>query len=270
MAGVLLDEHLLQLRQEGQAQVAVLAEDPVTRLESAGDEGVGGGFLPLAHADGADPLLPLLGQALNLPRRVRPLGQEEDDRHEAVALLHDGVKVQLLGLGVLRAEGVLNVVDGRQEGAVLAEAADEQEALEGVQPVVDVWNLGVLRRLCIPPLPPHEVVALDEVRQVLERLHCCGQSHDVEPGLVRDPLEGLGPAFGHVQGSPRLEEGLEALVGQCASPHLDLAGHEQDEHELVLLKQAPPKVLEHNVRCHVDDARNALGRELVALAAINA
>mmetsp|Transcript_20779 Transcript_20779/g.35680 ORF Transcript_20779/g.35680 Transcript_20779/m.35680 type:complete len:340 (-) Transcript_20779:11876-12895(-) len=67
---VLLDQHLQQLPQERQPQVAVLGQGPVPCGKPVLHEGMGRGLLPLPHTNGTDLLLPLLGQTFNLPRGV--------------------------------------------------------------------------------------------------------------------------------------------------------------------------------------------------------
>ena len=108
--GVLFQQHLEELFEEREPQVAVLGQYPVPSLEPVLDQRVRRRLLPLAHTDGTDLLLALFRKAFNLAGRVRTLREQEQRWHEAMRLIHDRLQVQLLGIRKLGPEGFLDVV----------------------------------------------------------------------------------------------------------------------------------------------------------------
>eukprot|EP00906_Rhabdomonas_costata_P038486 RCo054288 len=268
-SSVHLHQDLLQLAQEGQPKVAVLAHHPLPVGEAGVHHGTGGGLLPLAHANRAEALLVPLRQALDLARGVTALAQQEHHGHQRVALLQHVLEVKLLRLGVPCAQGGLDVVHRSEHGAVLAQRPHQEHPVKGLQAVVQVRDLRVLRALLVPPLPPHAVVPLDEVGQVLEGLHRLREGDAVEPGLIGNPHKGLGPGLADIQRGTSLEQGGKAGRGQGARAELNLARHQQHKHHLVLLKQPATDVAENAEGNVVDDRGNSLGGQLVPLRLVN-
>ena len=251
-------QHVLELDQERDAQVAVLQQRPLARLPAVLDDLTRARLLALAHRDAVPALLELLHRGLDRRRRIGALRQQEDDRARAVRLLDAVDEVQLLRLRVLLAQRARDVAACREQRAVDAHRAHEQHALERVQLALELGDLGRLGRRVLQPLAPRAVVARERVDQVAERLRArVGDGADVEPARRQPRVVGH-LAVGAAVAGAALEQHVERQRVELLGAELDLARHQQHEHRLVRREEAAHHVAEHGVCQVLDDARDAL------------
>eukprot|EP00964_Phaeocystis_antarctica_P136255 scaffold100686_cov63-Phaeocystis_antarctica.AAC.1 len=257
-----VDEHehvLLHLREEAEAQVAVLQQDPVARGHALVQQLARRRLLALPHGDGEHGLLALLGELDDGAGGVRPHGEQRDDGHLEARLVRGRAQVERARVAVAAAEAADDVVLHGEERAVLAHRAHHEQLLELVEPLLELGHLDGLGHVVVVPLLPGllGVLAPDAVGQVAQHLHRAAHGDAVHPRALGQPLVRLGLLRLGVERAAALEQAADVGGGEAVGDALDL--HREHEHpdELVLLVEAALHVardVEGEVLDDVDDA----------------
>mmetsp|Transcript_78729 Transcript_78729/g.197787 ORF Transcript_78729/g.197787 Transcript_78729/m.197787 type:complete len:431 (-) Transcript_78729:5505-6797(-) len=273
-----LQDHIFQLVHVADTQVGVLQDHPASREECCVVLLSGHLLLTFAHGDLVrGVLLLLLRQLVDGEGRVAPCGQQVQHRLPARGLVVDVCDGVRDGRGEARVEHGLDELGAGDARAVLAHEARDAEPQEGAERAVHDESVLVVRHgaalglVLVEPLLPVLLVALDlvnnlAVEQNLVRAKgMAGNLQEIQPDLVRHPLERVRPLGLHVQRRARLQEDSQIRTRELSCNNHDLHSDHQLEHHLIALEQTPVGIAVDLVGQEVDDLVHPLRRWLALL-----
>mmetsp|Transcript_1655 Transcript_1655/g.4657 ORF Transcript_1655/g.4657 Transcript_1655/m.4657 type:complete len:244 (+) Transcript_1655:626-1357(+) len=240
--------------------MAIREQRPEALLRAVIDHFCGLGFLPLAQRDVVARQIFRHRQCLQLRCRVHAGRQDEQQWRRVLRLLIDLFEVKRRGLNELGVQLCGDEDLRRREDAVRADAPDDDELLQGIEPTIPLsWQRLPLGFTAAVPLLPVAQRLLQRRLEALEGVQLHVHLGNVVPDLLCDPVgSGVLRLRRPVQHLASEEE--EAVLRGIQIVHRpEHSGTEvQRQQELMALEQGPATESVHSQSMELIQVVNAL------------